>query len=91
MLGGRASHPSARGIFPKLGEIAPFYTILLELLQGKGERMKMIYAIAGLSCLGILCVFAMMVDASARRELARRIDQDLARRQEPRWEDEDWR
>ncbi len=51
----------------------------------------MVYLLAGLSCLGILCVFAMMIDASARRELARRIDQDLARRQEPRWEDEDWR
>ena len=53
--------------------------------------MKMVYALAGLACLGILCLFGMMIDASARRELARRIDQDLARRQERRWEDEDWR
>ena len=51
----------------------------------------MVYLLAGLACLGILCFLAMYIDASARRELARRIDQDLARRQEPRWDDEDWK
>ena len=50
----------------------------------------MIYAISGLAVLAILCIVAMGLDAAARRELARTIDEDLARQNKPRWEDEDW-
>mgnify|MGYP003112968736 FL=1 len=52
--------------------------------------MKMLYAISGLAVLAILCIVAMGIDAAARRELARRIDEDLARQNRPRWEDDDW-
>lgn len=52
--------------------------------------IKMFYAISGLAILAILCIVAMGIDAASRRELARRIDEDLARQNKPRWEDEDW-
>ena len=50
----------------------------------------MLYALAGLAALAILCIFALVIDAAERRDLSRRIDEDLARRQEPEWDDDEW-
>ena len=52
--------------------------------------IEMLYALAGLAALAILCILAMAIDATARRDLSRRIDEDLARRQEPVWDDDEW-
>ena len=52
--------------------------------------IEMLYALAGLAALAILCIFALVIDATARRDLARRIVEYLARRLVPVWDDDEW-
>jgi len=59
-------------------------------LLGEMGGIEMLYALAGLAALAVLCILAMVIDATARRDLSRRIDEDLARRQEPVWDDDEW-
>ena len=89
MPGLKQRAPTPGGSFP-CGSDVPFLPDFDKIARGKWGVIKMVYALSGLAVLAILCIVAMGIDAAARRELARRIDEDLARQNRPRWEDDDW-